>query len=95
MALERLATSRGGPFGLRFYSAMFILFALASLRFCDARGASQFWANDTSVCGASIDHKSESDGIMVWASPESGFATDALWFAPITKIWLKVKPRGG
>ena len=93
--LERVAVSRDTPFGLRYYAAMFVLMTLASLRFCDTRDVADFWTNDTAVCGVSIDHKSKSAELMVWASPKGGFESNSLWLAPIAKVWKKVQPERG
>ena len=93
MELERIATSSDVPFGLRYYAAMFVLMTLASLRFCDTRDVADFWVTDTSVCGISIGHKSKSAELMVWAAQKSGFSTNSLWLAPLTKVWSKMGPK--
>ena len=74
---------------------MFVLMTLASLRFCDTRDVSEFNINDSAVFGVSVDHKSKNAELMAWAAPKSGFATDSLWLAPISKLWVKIQPKEG
>ena len=72
-ALDAGANNKGPPSGRRLYCALFSLLAYTSLHFGDTRLAQDLWRSETAVCGAIINNKDKSGGVMHCAAPGWGY----------------------
>ena len=64
----------------------------ASLRFADTRDIYEFWRNESTVCGISINRKDHNGALIQWAAPKSGLGQNGKWAGPLFHYWSNVEP---
>ena len=91
-ALGRVTGDKAIPFGFRLYASLYILMALASLRFSDTRVVFHVWVTETAFCGRSRDLKRKGRPIIAWASPIAGLNNNPTWARNIMRSWNNDHP---
>ena len=94
-AIDNACANDSLPFGLRLYAAIFMVVAMASLRFGDTKVAYALWATDTALCRRPRDLKQKGGPIFVWASPLNGLQGNSAWASVLGGFWSKQPPLKG
>ena len=94
-AIDDACRDESRPYGLRLYSALFMVMTMASLRFGDTKVVFFVWVSETALCGHSRDLKKKGRPIFTWAAPLAGVQGMSCWARIVEQFWFSNPPLKG